>query len=81
MNGGTDSVFRFPEVAQHGFFAQQGDAHAFWFGAFSNAHGDDTELPDAISIAATSASETAILPNISCFLACVRPSVEPGVRF
>ena len=80
MNGGTDSVFCFLDVAQHGFVAQQGDAHAFWFGAFANAHVDDTEV-SAVSTATTSVSETAILLSIICFLAPVRPSVEAGVRF
>ena len=80
MNGGTDSVSRFSDVAQHGFVAQQGDAHAFCLGAFANAHVDDTELSAKI-IAATSVSETAILPNISHFLTRLRLSVEAGVRF
>jgi hypothetical protein len=80
LNGGNDSAFRFPDVAQHGFVAQQGDAHDFWFGVVGNTHVDDTEL-SAKNIAATSVSETAILPNITCLLACLRPSVEPAVRF
>ena len=80
MNGGTDSVSRFSDVAQHGFVAQQGDAHAFCFGAFANAHVDDTEL-SAKMIATNSVSETAILPNISHFLTRLRLSVEAGVRF
>lgn len=80
MNGGIDSALRFPDVAQHVFPVQQGDAHAFWFGAFSNTHFDDTEL-SAISIAATTVSETAILPSISCFLPRLRRSVEAGVQF
>jgi hypothetical protein len=63
MNGGTDSLFRFSDVAQHSFVAQQGDAHAFWFGAFGNTHVDDTEV-SAVSTATTSVSETAILLNI-----------------
>jgi hypothetical protein len=29
VNGGTDSVSRFSDVAQQGFVAQQGDAHLF----------------------------------------------------
>jgi hypothetical protein len=73
-------VLRFPDVAQHGFVAQQGDAHAFSFGAFSNTHVDDVE-PSAISIATTSVSEIAILPSISSFLACLRPFVETDVQF
>jgi hypothetical protein len=32
-------------------------------------------------IAEANVSETAILPNISRFLACLRPSVEASVRF
>ena len=79
MNGGTDSLFPFPDVAQHGLVGQQGDAHAFWFSAFTNAHLDDTEL-SAIAIASTSVSETAILPSMSCFLPRLRPFVEDGVR-
>jgi hypothetical protein len=75
VNGGTDSVSRFPDIAQHGFVAQQGDAHAFWFGAFNNTHVDDTEL-SAITIATTSVSETASLPNIGYFLPRLRPFVE-----
>jgi hypothetical protein len=67
-------------VAQHGFVAQQGDAHAFRFGALNNTHVDETE-PSAKSIAATSVSETAILPTISWFLTCLRLSVEADVRF
>jgi hypothetical protein len=61
-------VFGFSDVAQHGFVAQQGDAHAFWLGAFDDAHVDDTEAP-AKTIATTSVSETATLPNIRFFLA------------
>ena len=80
MNGATDSAFRFPDVAQQGFAAQQGEAHAFWFGTFANAHVDDTEV-SAIVIATTSVSETAILLSIICFLAYLRPSVESDVRF
>jgi hypothetical protein len=80
VNGGTDSVFRFPDVAQHGFVVQHGDAHAFSCGAFSTTHVDDTEL-SATNIAATSDSETTILPSISCPLTRQRPSVEDGVRF
>lgn len=80
MNGGTDSAFRFPDVAQHGFVAQQGDAHVFWFGSFGNTHVDDTEL-SAISIASTRVSETAILANISGFLTSLRLFVEADVRF
>ena len=80
MNGGTDSLFRFPDVAQHGLVAQQGDAHAFSVGALRNAHVDDIE-PSATNIAPTSVSETAILPSISCFLTRLRPFVEAGVRF
>jgi hypothetical protein len=80
VNGGTDSVSRLADVAQHGFVAQQGDAHAFLFGALNNTHVDDTEL-SAKSIAATSVSETAILASISRFLTCLRLSVEPSVRF
>jgi hypothetical protein len=74
VNGGTDSVSRFPDVAQHGFVAQQGDAHAFWFRTLSNTHVDDAEL-SATSIATTSVSETAILPSISCLLIRFRPFV------
>jgi len=66
VNGGTDSVSRFPDVAQQGLVAQQGDTHAFSFGAFLNTHVDDAEL-SAISIATTSVSETTILPNIVAF--------------
>jgi hypothetical protein len=73
-------MFRFPDVAQQGFVAQQGDAHAFWFGVSSDMHVDDTE-PSAKIIATTSVNETAILPNIGCFLTRLRPSVEGGVRF
>ena len=80
MNGGTDSVSLFSDVAQHGFVAQQEDAHGFSFGPFSATHVDDTEL-SAANIAATSVSETAILPNISCFLTCLRLPVEADVRF
>jgi len=80
VNGGTDSLFHFPDVAQHGLVAQQGDVHAFWFAAFTNAHLDDTEV-SAIAIASTSVSETAILPSMTCFLTRLRLSVEDGVRF
>ena len=80
MNGGTDSVSRLSDVAQHGFVAQQGEAHGFWFGALSNTHVDDAEL-SATNIAATSVNETAILPSISCFLTRLRPFVEAVVRF
>jgi hypothetical protein len=73
-------VSRFSDVAQHDFVTQQGDAHAFWFGAFGNAHVDNAEL-SATSIAATSVSETASLPNINCFLTRLRLPVEAGVRF
>ena len=66
VNGGTDSVSRFSDVAQHGLVAQQGDTHAFCFDAFSNTHVDDTDA-SAKSIAATSVSGTAILPNIVAF--------------
>lgn len=61
-------MFGFSDVAQHGFVAQQGDAHAFWLGALDDAHVDDTEAW-AITIATISVSETATLPNISFFLA------------
>jgi len=73
-------VSRFSDVAQHGFVAQQEDAHAFWFAAFGNPHIDDTEV-SAVSTATTSVSETAILPNINCFLTRLRPFVEAVVRF
>jgi hypothetical protein len=73
-------VLRFPDVAQHGFVAQQGDAHAFSFGVFSNTHVDDTEV-SAISIATTSVSEIAILRNIRSLLACLRLSVEATFDF
>jgi hypothetical protein len=79
-NGGIFSASRFSDVAQHGFVAQQGDAHRFWFGALSNTHVDDTE-PSAKNIAAATVSETAILPNISRFLTGLRLSVQPDVRF
>jgi hypothetical protein len=74
VNGGTDSVSRFPDVAQHGLVAQQGDTHTFSFGAFIKTHVDDAEL-SAISIATSSVSETAILPSISCLLIGFRPFV------
>jgi hypothetical protein len=61
-------VFGLSDIAQHGFVAQQGDAHAFWLGAFDDVHVDDTEAC-AITIATISVSETATLPNISFFLA------------
>ena len=80
MNGGTDSLFRFPDVAQHGLVAQQGDAHAFWFGALTMAQVDDAEL-SAIRIATISVSETAILLNIRYFLACLRLFVETAFNF
>jgi hypothetical protein len=61
-------VFGFSDVAQHGFVAQHGDAHAFWLGAFDDVHVDDTEAW-AVTIAIINVSETATLPNISFFLA------------
>jgi hypothetical protein len=61
-------VFGFSDVAQHGFVAQQGDAHAFWLGEFDDAHVDVSEAW-AIAIATISVSETATLPNIRFFLA------------
>jgi hypothetical protein len=61
-------VFGFSDVAQHGFVAQQGDEHAFWLGAFDDAHVDVSEAW-AIAIATISVNETATLPNISFFLA------------
>jgi hypothetical protein len=73
-------VFRLPDVAQHGFVAQQGDAHAFWFGTFNNPHVDDTET-SAATIAATTAIETTSLLSISYLLPCLRLFVEAGVRF
>jgi hypothetical protein len=80
MNGGTDSLSRFSDVAQHGFIAQQGDAHLFWLGAFTTTHVDDTEVSAKI-IAATSVRGTAILLNISCLLTRLRLCVEASVRF
>jgi hypothetical protein len=80
VNGGADSVSRFSDVAQHGFVAQQGDAHAFCLGVFANAQVDDTEL-SAKTIATNSINETAILPSIGYFLTRLRPFVEAGVRF
>jgi hypothetical protein len=80
VNGGTDAVFRFSDVVQHGFVPQHGDVHAFWLGVFTATQVEDTELC-AKMIATNSVSETAILLNISCLLTRLRLFVEAGVRF
>jgi hypothetical protein len=60
---------RFCDVSQQDLLAQQAGAHAFWLGAFTKMHADDTGRSDATNIAATNTSEAVTLLTISCFLA------------
>jgi hypothetical protein len=68
-NGCAGTPVRFCDVTQQELCAQHADAHAFFPGAFTSTHADNAERSDATINIATSASETVILLNISCFLA------------
>ena len=77
-NGCAGSLVRFCDVSQHDLLAQQAGAQFFLLGAFIKTHADETDRSDATNIAATNTSEAVTLLTITCFLARVRPNVEPA---